>query len=272
MDGQPRADSRRGARGARGRAWLLGGLIWLGGCGGDYDGRAGDDLAAPGGDPGPPPSGEAFFAERVQPRLDFCRNCHVPEGVADEPEGERFMLSTDSSQDETRLRESWERLGGNDPVSPILTHASGAEEHSGGAPWPEGSQAYRDVEAQLRCFESPERCEEFYAEADADSAKADRTAAGKAGHDAAPAAQLQAAAYARLAGVWATAECGACHQPASWRLNSEDVSAWPAGPPVACLVGHPALALAVRLPTARCGALGGWAGPLLGRPLAGSTR
>ncbi|MFP5305430.1 MAG: hypothetical protein ACLGI7_06355, partial [Gammaproteobacteria bacterium] len=109
-------------------------------CGGTYDGSvAATPPAGAGGGAG---SADELFAKQVQPRLDFCRSCHVPGGVADVENGRDFALSTDRSQDLARFRASWERLGGNNPTSRILLMASGQETpHSGGAPWPQGSDA-----------------------------------------------------------------------------------------------------------------------------------
>ncbi|MFA5939689.1 MAG: hypothetical protein WC809_10085 [Sinimarinibacterium sp.] len=133
--------------------------LLLGGCGGEY---AGSDNA--GG--GPVPGGtdvancDQLFSQRVQPRLDFCRNCHVPGGVADVDEGRLFQLTSDESQDFANLRASWERLDGNNPVSRILLMASGtdARSHSGGTPWPVGSDAYKEMDALLRGYVDAQAC------------------------------------------------------------------------------------------------------------------
>lgn len=134
-------------------------VLCLAGCAGEYDGTT------DGGDNGPSPGGDSFsgvddfFAKRVQPRLDFCRSCHVPGGVADVEDGDDMALSSNRAQDLQNLRASWERLGGNNPTSRILLMASGAETpHSGGQPWPAGSAAYKDVAALLGCFENPQGC------------------------------------------------------------------------------------------------------------------
>lgn len=126
--------------------------LWLVACGGSYHGLpAGAQVGT-----SPPPGGaDAFFRDRVQPRLEFCRTCHIPGGIGDVDAGEDFLLSNDPSEDYAMLFGSWERLGGNNPLSRILTMSSGEETpHSGGAPWPPGSAAYEDVSVQLACFES----------------------------------------------------------------------------------------------------------------------
>ena len=101
-----------------------------------------------------------LFTQRVQPRLEFCRNCHVPGGVADVPDGKLYMLSPDKSADYQNFHDSWERLGGNNPTSRILLMASGQDtrSHTGGSPWPKDSQAYVDVSAQLLGFVNPAAC------------------------------------------------------------------------------------------------------------------
>lgn len=109
----------------------------------------------------PAGSMEEHFASKVQPRLDFCRSCHVPGGVGDVEDGHDFMLDEDSAQDLDNFRGSWELLGSNNPVSRILLMASGQETpHTGGAPWPAEEEAYRDVDLLLQCFEDPDGCQE----------------------------------------------------------------------------------------------------------------
>ncbi|AXQ27786.1 hypothetical protein D0B54_03460 [Solimonas sp. K1W22B-7] len=129
---------------------------------GEYGGRSGP--ASGGG--GPRGSGEVkncdqLFAQRVQPRLDFCRSCHIPGGVADVPDGKLFQLSGNKAQDSSLLRASWERLGGNaGGPSRILKMASGTDtrSHSGGTPWPVGSDAYKEMDALLRGYLDPAAC------------------------------------------------------------------------------------------------------------------
>ena len=102
-----------------------------------------------------------LFSGHVQPRLDFCRNCHVPGGVADVEDGREFMLSQDEGQDLANLRAAWEILERDaQGRSRILTMASGtdATSHTGGAPWPEGSRAYQTMDALLRGFSDPSAC------------------------------------------------------------------------------------------------------------------
>ncbi|HKY93517.1 MAG TPA: hypothetical protein VJM11_20865 [Nevskiaceae bacterium] len=122
--------------------------------------EAGSDGGPSGGGSGATKDCNELFEQRVQPRLDFCRNCHVPDGVADVTDGEDFMLSTSASNDFDDLKASWTRLGGNNPTSRILLMASGQDprSHTGGVPWPEGSDAYRDMAALLEGFDDPEAC------------------------------------------------------------------------------------------------------------------
>src|ERR1043166_6356738 len=97
----------------------------------------------------------------IQPRLEFCGNCHVPGGVADTPDGHLIMLSSDRTQDRQNLRDSWERLGRNDNgKSRILKMASGTDmrSHTGGSPWPVGSDAYREMDGYLLGLVDPSAC------------------------------------------------------------------------------------------------------------------
>ncbi|AXQ29986.1 hypothetical protein D0B54_15470 [Solimonas sp. K1W22B-7] len=126
---------------------------------GEYSGRS-DAPAGGGGGGTSPRSMEELFTGQVQPRLDFCRSCHIDGGVADVEDGQDFMLHpTDKSQDLAKLRASWERLGRNNPTSRILLMSSGQETpHSGGAPWPVGSDAYKAMDVLLKCFENASGC------------------------------------------------------------------------------------------------------------------
>ncbi len=134
----------------------LSAMVLLMACdGGQYAGEVGGAGAG-----ATAPEGDSHFAQKVQPRLEFCRTCHVPDGVADVPGGRDFALSPDADEDYLRLQASWQRLGGNNPVSRILRMASGQETpHSGGEPWPPHSEAYADVEQLLDCFERGQDCE-----------------------------------------------------------------------------------------------------------------
>jgi len=135
--------------------------LLLAACGAEYGGAVATPAA-----PVSPPTGSTqdcgdLFTQRVQPRLAFCRTCHVPGGVADVPNGEAFMLSSLPAEDEAKFRAAWEVLGRNDdPPSRILRMASGtdARSHSGGMPWPVDSAPYQDVERMLLGFDDSTAC------------------------------------------------------------------------------------------------------------------
>ena len=136
--------------------------VMLSACG-EYGGRSEDATSGgDGGDGGGGPTSrsmEEHFSGKVQPQLDFCRTCHIPGGVADVEDGKDFMLSANRSQDLDNLRTSWERLGKNNPTSRILLMSSGQEvPHSGGAPWPQGSAPYKNMEILLKCFADASGC------------------------------------------------------------------------------------------------------------------
>jgi endo-cleaving rubber dioxygenase len=140
---------------SRAPAMALSAALLLGACAGDYSGEAGG-TSAPGG--ATARSMDELFTAQVQPRLEFCRTCHVPQGVADVDDGRDFMLGA-RADDLANLRASWERLGGNDPVSRILLMASGQETpHSGGTPWPQNGDAYRAMDVMLKCFADAAGC------------------------------------------------------------------------------------------------------------------
>lgn len=130
--------------------------------------------ACGGGASNPPPLGNAglptagqstgdsndFFTTRVAPKTAFCRSCHLPGGVADVDDGRGFMLSSNPAEDLFNMRASWQRLGGGIATNPILVQASDpAASHSGGQPWPVGSEIYRDVSALFSCWDDPASCD-----------------------------------------------------------------------------------------------------------------
>jgi cytochrome c553 len=135
-------------------------------CGGSYSGTpsTGSSTGTSTGQSFSTP--QAYFAARVEPRLTYCRTCHVPGGVADvvstnlATQGSLMMLSSNSSDDQANLQASWTALGGNNPVSRILKMPSGTDTvvHAGGTPWPVGSDAYNDVAQMLSCFQNPSQC------------------------------------------------------------------------------------------------------------------
>jgi hypothetical protein len=139
-------------------------LLLLSACGGgDYSGgtvAGGGPGSGSGSGSGNSMTPEQFFAASVQPRLDFCRSCHVPGGVADTDAGRRFVLSSNPAEDYVNLRAAWERLGRGVEGNRILTKGSNTdpEPHSGGAPWPKGGDAYNDMRLLLACWDNPAAC------------------------------------------------------------------------------------------------------------------
>ena len=107
-----------------------------------------------------PKNCEELLTQKVQPRLAFCRTCHVPGGVGDVEDGQDFMLSTSAGEDMVKLTAAWEKLGRNNPTSRILLMASGQDpkKHTGGSPWPQGSAAYADMAKLLNGFADPKAC------------------------------------------------------------------------------------------------------------------
>lgn len=100
------------------------------------------------------------FNDGISELLDYCRTCHIPDGVADSPDGERFMLSSDAGRDSELFRHSWEVLGGGAESSLILRENSESSlGHSGGQSWPVDSAEYGAVLAQLKCWDDPQSCD-----------------------------------------------------------------------------------------------------------------
>lgn len=104
-------------------------------------------------------SSEEFFDSRIAARMDFCRVCHVPDGVADTEEGNRLLLSADSAEDYARTYAAWQLLGeGVADNMLIVENADPNEPHSGGKNWPVGSDAYNDLITLLSCWDNPSNC------------------------------------------------------------------------------------------------------------------
>lgn len=116
-------------------------------------GRGGDDQTTP------PTSTKEFFNTNVKPSLAVCRNCHLPNGIAntsDQP-NRRFVLATDAAQDYDALQASWVTLGKGVDTNLLLLKPS-VQPHSGGQPWPKGSAGYVSMKTLLSCWESPDSC------------------------------------------------------------------------------------------------------------------
>ncbi len=143
---------------------LLPVVIWifLTACGGSSDGEPhGGNAGGTGGNGGNTnfASSEEFFAARVQPRMDFCRTCHIPGGVGDVEEGKRFLLSSNSGDDYANTFSAWQAMGeGVEQNFLISKNAEPAEKHAGGKNWPVGSEAYNDMVTLLSCWDDPVNC------------------------------------------------------------------------------------------------------------------
>ncbi|MGJ8669399.1 MAG: hypothetical protein ACSHXK_07930 [Oceanococcus sp.] len=105
-------------------------------------------------------SAGAHFEQNVQSKLEFCRTCHIPQGVADTEEGRRFMLSQNPDQDYENTYAAWIETGEgvNDNLVLTMPSGTGSRSHSGGEPWPTSSQAYGDMQKLLQCWETPDQC------------------------------------------------------------------------------------------------------------------
>lgn len=131
------------------------GLSACGEFSGIQGGRHSTDVTAP------PRSENAtvLFQEQVQPQLEFCRTCHVPEGVADVDEGRRWLLSQNPDEDYERTYAAWLDMGQGIDSSLLLIEPSDENEpHSGGKPWPIASDGYNAMHALLSCWTDPQTC------------------------------------------------------------------------------------------------------------------
>ena len=151
---------------------LLVSLSWavlqVSGCGGDYSGEddtgGGDVAAGLNATSSPIESAdnsfalEEYFEQYVEPHMNYCGVCHVPGGVADTPEGDRFLLLGSQSHYDS-FEQAWMDLGGGVESNMLLVENSLASEpHSGGKTWPSSSEVYTRVATLLGCWDQPEQC------------------------------------------------------------------------------------------------------------------
>ncbi len=142
------------------RATGLFAVLLLSACSGNYSGGTATAGNNGGTDSGTPSkSVQEFFGKSTQTNLNNCRTCHVPGGVADTDAGKLFMLSSDSGQDYNNVYNSWVALDKGVDNNKILTNPSDpVQHHSGGQPWPVGSQPYNAMKVVLGCWDNPENC------------------------------------------------------------------------------------------------------------------
>ena len=147
---------------------LAGGCLILVACGGNYSGApaagnsSGSGNVASGSGYATP---QAFFAAQVEPNIGFCRTCHVSGGVADTAgtsaatQGNLFLLTGDTTQDYNNVYAAWTALGGGVGTNKLLLNPSDPSQgHTGGQPWPSGSQPYTAMQTLLSCWNDPSGC------------------------------------------------------------------------------------------------------------------
>lgn len=140
-------------------------VLLLGACSGNYSGGTATSGNSGGTDSGAPAKTvQEFFGRSTQANLNFCRTCHIPGGVADTEDGKLFMLSSNSGEDYDNVYKSWIALGEGVETNKILTNPSDpAQHHSGGQPWPAGSQPYNSMKVVLSCWDDPPSCADLLA-------------------------------------------------------------------------------------------------------------
>ena len=141
--------------------------LQVAGCGGDYSGEdnsESDVSAALNPAPSPVESAdnsfalEGYFEQYIEPQMSYCGVCHVPGGLADTDEGDRFLLLGSQSHYES-FEQAWIDLGGGVETNLLLIeNAQLSEPHSGGKTWPTGSEIYGQVATLLTCWDQPENC------------------------------------------------------------------------------------------------------------------
>lgn len=147
-------------------------LLVLGGCGGDYSGNpsraANNGAEVPAGEtPDTPAKGSdedvlaAFFASKIDPQMPFCGTCHVAGGIADTEAGRDFLL-TAANTHYADFHDAWETLGKSVENNPLLKlNADTSVAHTGGKPWPAGSDINKNVRTLLLCWDQPAHCPLF---------------------------------------------------------------------------------------------------------------
>ncbi len=141
-------------------ALLAGAGMLVSACSGNYSGGTATAGNNGGGDSTTPSKTvQEFFGKSTQTNLNNCRTCHVPGGVADTSEGKLFMLSSNPGQDYENVYNSWVALDKGVENNKILTNPSDpVQHHSGGQPWPVGSQPYNAMKVVLTCWDNPDAC------------------------------------------------------------------------------------------------------------------
>ncbi|RLU00326.1 DUF11 domain-containing protein [Ketobacter sp.] len=101
---------------------------------------------------------ETFFNNNINPQLQLCGVCHIPNGLADVEEGNGFLLYPDRSHYQS-FYDAWVILGEGVNNNRLLTmNSDPALNHTGLQNWPTSSAHYRNVETLLTCWDQPELC------------------------------------------------------------------------------------------------------------------
>ena len=101
---------------------------------------------------------ESFFNANINPQMQLCGVCHVPNGLADMEGGNGFLLYPEQSR-YASFYDAWVTLGEGVTNSPLLTmNSDPALNHTGLQNWPTTSAIYNNVKTLLTCWDQPTLC------------------------------------------------------------------------------------------------------------------
>ena len=99
-----------------------------------------------------------FFNTKIDPQMQLCGTCHIPNGLADVEGGDAFLLSSNRSHYES-FYDAWTVLGEGVHNNPLLVMNSDPTlNHTGFQNWPTTSAIYDNVATLLTCWDTPDLC------------------------------------------------------------------------------------------------------------------
>lgn len=100
----------------------------------------------------------SFFNTNISPQMHLCGVCHIPNGLADVEDGDKFLLHPGKSQYENFF-DAWVMLGKGVSNNRLLTMNSDPTlNHTGLQNWPTTSSNYKNVSNLLTCWHTPSSC------------------------------------------------------------------------------------------------------------------
>lgn len=101
---------------------------------------------------------EDFFNTNIEPQMQLCSACHIPNGLADIEGGDGFLLYSDRTHYQSFF-DAWTLLGEGVHNNPLLVMNSDPTlNHTGFQNWPTTSAIYENVARLLTCWDTPDLC------------------------------------------------------------------------------------------------------------------